>query len=399
MAAGDAAFAAFTATSAGPQAHAPRPLQDVQGRLSYPDGRSVRITPDGRTIREPHPGLVGVVPSAPAFHGGFNGPVQSNTSWVQDFERMQLAQGVQAGGPRAAAIGNHAALPPQLNSTHQPMFNGVSSAPNYAYMGHGGQIMTANNVGPLGPLHLMPVGIPGAQATQQAGPSTERFDHYPQAATLAANTEEALDAAFAAYDEDFRSEMDQWVAQHGPKTTVDPDEVMKQMADDLDDRRKARDPSVLTQNDPENRAKLKAQEDQELCKYANEVLNIMEEGNDKFKNSSFTDLMRRIVNREVVVQGNELIDVATGEPTDPTARDNEDQPRVMVPPTPTTIIPPSEEEIATKQMAREDAQRKEAEEPETLKPEKAMDKAKAKENDDVPAQQQNEQGAASSSST
>ncbi|ROV91063.1 hypothetical protein VMCG_09569 [Cytospora schulzeri] len=351
VAAGDAAFAAFTAGSTGPQAHMPRPLQDMQGRRTFPDGRTVHITPDGRTIRDPHPGLVRMAPSAPGFHGGFDGPVQSNTSWVQDFERMQLAQGVRTGPQAAAASGTQANLPPQLYSPHQQSVNGLASAPNYTYMGQGGQMMMATNVGPLGPSRLIPVNIPGSYANQQAGPSTERFDHYPQTVALAANTEEALDAAFAAYDNDFRSEMDQWVAQHGPEPTADQDDILEQLADDLDDRRNARDPSVLAQNDPDNRARLKAQEDQELCKYANEVLHIMEEGNDKFKNSSFTDLMRRIVNREVVVQGNELIDVATGEPTDPTARDNEDQPHIRVPPTPTTIIPPSEEEFIGRQMA------------------------------------------------
>lgn len=389
MTAGDAAFAAFTADLTGPQAHMSRPLQDMQGGRTFPDGRSVRITPDGRTIRGPHPDLVRMAPSVPAFYGGFDGPGQSNTSWVQDFERMQLAQGVRA-GPLAAASGTSAALPPQLSSPHHQTVNGLASAPNYTYMGQGGQMMMATNVGPLGPSRLIPVSIPGSQANQQAGPSSERFDHYPQTVALAANTEEALDAAFAAYDNDFRSEMDQWVAQHGPEPTVDHDEIMKQLADDLDDRRNARDPGVLTQNDPDNRARLKAQEDQELCKYANEVLHIMEEGNDKFKNSSFTDLMRRIVNREVVVQGNELIDVATGEPTDPTARDNQDQPRINVPPTPTAIIPPSEEEILAMQIARAEAEKATG---------KGKGKGKEKEKEVAPAQQQNEQGTASSSST
>lgn len=313
MAAGDAAFAAFTTTSAGPQGRDPRPVQDVQGRF---------IQPDGRTFYEPHPGLVGVVPSATALQGGLNGAVQSNTSWVQDFERMQLAQGLQ-GGPGAAAIGTQAA--------DQPIFNGVSSAPNFTHMAQDGHMMMPNNLGPLGLSNFMPVGMPGSRAIRRADPFTEHFDHYPQAFALAATSEEALDAAFAAYDQDFRSEMDQWVAQHGPHSTgnataADPDEVMKRMADELDERRNAGDPSVLPQNDPENRAKLKAQQDEELAKYAGEVLYFMELGNDKFKNSSFTDLMRRIVNGEVVVQDNELIDVVTGEPTDSAARDSEDGP-------------------------------------------------------------------------
>lgn len=322
MAAGDAAFDVFTDSPAGPQGHAPRLLQD---------GRFVGITLDGRTIREPHPGLVAVAPSAPTFNGG-NGPVQSNISWVHDFEQMQLGNGGNA-VPGVTAMSPQAVTPPQLNWMHQPTF---TPSPDHAYMGQGGQMMMATSVGPP---HLMRIGTPGRPA--------ERFYHYPYSVALAASTEEALEAAFAAYDQDFRHEMDQWMTQQDPEgttaaSTAYHDKAMKKIADDLDKRRAAGDASVLPQNDPENRARLKAQEDQELCKHAQVVLDIMELGNEKFKKSSFTDLMRRIVNREVVVQGNEIIDVATGQPTDPTARDSEG--RIVVPPMPTTIIPPSDDE-------------------------------------------------------
>lgn len=244
-------------------------------------------------------------------------------------------------------------------------------------------MMLAANVGPMGPSRLIPVRVPGSQTNLQAGPSTEHFDHYPQAVALAANTEEALDAAFAAYDNDFRAEMDQWVAQHGPDDRDDHDAIMESLADDLDDRRRSGDPRVLTQKDPDNRAKVKAQDDKELRKYAAQILTIMAEGNDKFKKSSFNDLMRRIVNHEVVIEGNELIDVATGEPTDLAARDLKDQPPVVdVPSTPTAIIPPSEEEIFAMQVAKKEAERKEKEENDA----KTEDMGKGKEKEMGPVQ-------------
>ncbi|KUI53565.1 hypothetical protein VP1G_00840 [Cytospora mali] len=352
VAAGDAAFAAFTATQPQPQALATHHSQAMrENRHVLPDGRVVRINQDGRTFRETHPALLGMGLPGLTVREGFDGPAQANTSWVQDFERMQLDQRA-----RPAALGNPAVFPHQVNAPYLPSVNGVSSSPNFGYMNHGGQMMMSTNVGPLGPSHIGPVNAPGFQVTQQAGASSQTFGHYPQAVALAANTEEALNAAFALYDNDFQEEMDQWVAQHGPEDREDHDAIMEVLADDLDERRRSGDPRVLAQNAADNRAKAKALEDHELRKHATRILAVMADGNDKFKNSSFNDLMRRIVNREVVVEGNEIIDVTTGEPADITAREPNDQP------------------LTTEVSSFEDGQ----------------GKGKGKEKEAAPAQQQNE---------
>ncbi|ROV96599.1 hypothetical protein VPNG_08997 [Cytospora leucostoma] len=351
MAAGDAAFAAFSATSTQPQA----PITNAHRML----------------------------PRGPAIHGGFNGAPQANTSWVRDFERMQL----EAGG-YAAPIVNTAGPLHQSPATHLPQMTQATSAPTFAHMGSGGQMMMAPNVGPLGPPGLIPGSLPGFQHNQPAGTPTEQFHQYPRSVVLAANTEEALEAAFAAYDDEFSAEMDQWVAQHGPTEEDHHEAAMQELADDLDARRESGDPRVLTQKDPENRAAVKAQEDHELRKYASEILVTMAEGNEKFKKSSFNDLMRRIVNREVVIQGNEIVDVATGEPADLTARDLTDEPLVEVPPTPAAIIPPTEEEILLMNMAQSDVEREEPE-----------GKGKGKENEGSPAQHQGAAASSSSAST
>ncbi|KAK7747315.1 hypothetical protein SLS53_001568 [Cytospora paraplurivora] len=325
MAAGDAAFAAFTATSTQPQ---------------VPTTNAHHMLPHG-----------------PAIHGGFNGAPQANTSWVRDFERMQL----ESGGYAAPVI-NPAGPLHQTTATQLSQMTQATSAPTLAHMGSGGgQMMMAPNVGPLGPSGLIPGSLPGFQHNQPAGTPIDQFNQYPRSVVLAANTEEALEAAFAAYDNDFSAEMDQWVAQHGPTEDDHHEAAMKELADDLDARRESGDPRVLTQKDPENRAAIKAQEDHELRKYASEILVTMAEGNDKFKKSSFNDLMRRIVNREVVIEGNEIVDVATGEPADLIARNLTDEPLIEVPPTPTAIIPPTEEEILLKKMAQTDVEREEPE--------------------------------------
>lgn len=176
------------------------------------------------------------------------------------------------------------------------------------------------------------------------------FSHYPQNLALAANTEEALGAAFAAYDQEFEKEMDQWVAAHGPEDREDHEAVMTEHAEKLDSKRRDNDPGVMSQLDPKTRFNLKRREDMELQSYAARILNTMvTSDNEKFRGSSFTDLMRRIVNREVVVEGDDLIDVATGNPTDLTPRDL--KPVIQVPDVPPTFIPPSDAELRSKQEA------------------------------------------------
>lgn len=250
----------------------------------------------------------------------------------------------------------------------------------YAYP-NGQPMMQGNIPSPYGPSYMMPAHAPGlipgfgqagiaaqggqhlmrdqpaqqetvaphgyaAPGTAQTGPT---FSHYPQNLALAANTEEALGAAFAAYDQEFEQEMDQWVAEHGPEDREDHEAIMTEHAQKLDAKRREGDPKVLSQLEPRNRFKLKHREDMELQSYAARILTTMvESDNEKFSGSSFTDLMRRIVNREVVVEGDDLVDVATGNPTDLTPRDL--KPIIQVPDVPPTFIPPSDAELKARQL-------------------------------------------------
>ncbi|KAI3395229.1 hypothetical protein diail_1655 [Diaporthe ilicicola] len=189
-----------------------------------------------------------------------------------------------------------------------------------------------------------------ASGTSQTGPNGVPFSHYPQHVALAANTEEALSAAFAAYDQDFEGEMDQWVADHGPEDRHDHEAIMTKHANEVDDARKKKDPKVLSQLHPKNRYLLKKREDHELQVYAAQIISTMARSdNAKFAGSSFADLMRRIVNREVVIEGDDLIDVATGKPTDTTPRPL--GPIIQVPDMPATFIPPPDAELRAKQEA------------------------------------------------
>lgn len=321
-----------------------------------------------------------VNPPIPARRGGIEHQRPSaalqaaNTSWVDDFRRAQEETSLSQ-GMGALSLNSMQAMP--IAAPYgQPEF----AAPGSYHYPIGPPMMQGNVATPYAPSHGMPAHAPpgflpgfaqgrqqlsadqpvqedqvaphgySAPGTAQAGANGLPFSHYPQNLALAANTEEALGAAFAAYDQEFEQEMDQWVATHGPEDREDHEAVMTEHADKLDAKRRNNDPGVMSQLDPKNRFNQKRREDLELQSYAARILNTMvTSDNDKFRGSSFTDLMRRIVNREVVVEGDDLIDVATGNPTDLTPRDL--KPVIQVPDVPPTFIPPSDAELRLKQEA------------------------------------------------
>jgi hypothetical protein len=328
-----------------------------------------------------------VNPSIPARRGGIEHQRPSaalqaaNTAWVDDFRRAQEETSLSK-GMGALRLNSMEAMPMATPSYVQP---GLAAHGGYHYPN--GQPMMQGNVAlPYGPPQMMPAHAPpgffpgfaqaglaaqggqhlsreqpapeeqvaphgySAPGTAQAGADGVPFSLYPQNLALAANTEEALGAAFAAYDREFEKEMDQWVATHGPEDREDHEAVMTEHAEELDAKRRDNDPRVMSQLDPKNRFDLKRREDMELQSYAARILNTMvSSDNEKFRGSSFTDLMRRIVNREVVVEGDDLIDVATGNPTDLTPQDL--KPVIQVPEVPPTFIPPSDAELRSKQEA------------------------------------------------
>ncbi|KAG8157604.1 hypothetical protein KVR01_012646 [Diaporthe batatas] len=389
-AAGDASFAKFTGASPQlrPQASADSPaLVKPQGNPNHNPflwmqyqhryrGR-VDIPLEGRDQidLENH-----VNPPIPARRGGIEHQRPSaalqaaNTSWVDDFRRAQEETSLSQ-GMGALRLNSMQAMP--IAAPYgQPAF----AAPGSYHYPVGQPMMQGNVASPYAPPHMMPAHAPpgflpafaqggqqlpedqpaqeaqvaphgySATGTAQAGGNGLPFSHYPQNLALAANTEEALGAAFAAYDREFEQEMDQWVATHGPEDREDHEAVMTEHAEKLDAKRRENDPAVMSQLDPKNRFNQKRREDMELQSYAARILNTMvSSDNEKFRGSSFTDLMRRIVNREVVVEGDDLIDVATGNPTDLTPRDL--KPVIQVPDVPPTFIPPSDAELRSRQEA------------------------------------------------
>lgn len=221
-----------------------------------------------------------------------NNSLPGVATWVTDFERMQLNNAewgrMQQENPQQATMGGIQAGPSRVVD------------PSAMHL-------------PLAP-HLN-MCFPPVQGQVQAhfGP---QYSHYPQDVTLASTSEEALDAAFAAYDDDFQAEMDQWMGAHGRPAERQErvnEEMMTDMFYEQKYNRMDHNPDWMPQNGPEAIQQRNLRDDYDLRQAALGILNVLGPNQDeKFQNSSFVNLMRRICTREVVLEGDGLVDAATG---------------------------------------------------------------------------------------
>ncbi|KAK4444664.1 hypothetical protein QBC34DRAFT_181211 [Podospora aff. communis PSN243] len=136
---------------------------------------------------------------------------------------------------------------------------------------------------------------------------------------------EAFNAAFGAYDDaEFSQELASWA------------EKKKEVAEATENARSleklplqnvvpvVEEAVQQERNKEEQEAARRRREDEELARAANSILSsVSGMDSEKFKNSNFFELMRQIGNREVVVEGPNLVDAATGETVVP--KDPEDQ--------------------------------------------------------------------------
>ncbi|KAK4103289.1 hypothetical protein N658DRAFT_422216 [Parathielavia hyrcaniae] len=222
--------------------------------------------------------------------------------WVSQFSGMQLGPG--AAGPSSAMSA----------PTHAAAMTPMSSAVNMQQAPFAMPIYGGASPGLFGFQNQ------GINPTTQQAPQTA-LTQDPAAAAIDV---EAFNRAFGEYDDvNFESELaewtekqklansefveaqDNWMAEHGPRVettadvnppTADEMEVieanMEQMAQEQDKRRS----------------------DDELARAAVDIVNsVADNTSDKFKNSRFFELMRRIGNREVVVEGDSFVNATTGE--------------------------------------------------------------------------------------
>ncbi|KAK1831079.1 hypothetical protein QBC39DRAFT_352320 [Podospora conica] len=222
-------------------------------------------------------------PMAPQF--ATHQPVPAAHDWVNQFAGMN----VDNQSAPASALGM-AAQPLQAAQMHGGQTN----------MGYGfGQAGFASPFGAqqFGMTPQMPMHAPTTMAYGAQNQSFATMQHNESALDV-----DAFNKAFGDYDDtEFDAEIAKWAEKEVPaaeQVTTLPVQPVEEVAE---------------QQQQEEVAS-RRREDEELARAAISILGSVEKNNsEKFKNSNFFELMRRIGNREVVVEGPNLVDSTTGE--------------------------------------------------------------------------------------
>lgn len=248
-----------------------------------------------------------------------------STDWVNDFRNMQLnnnhwerAQGNSqfSSGPAAAQAHRGYAAPTERAVLHPP--------PPYA-----NQFLNSYQAGPF-------LGAPQAQhGVQQTniaqGPAmapsekqalddvfAELFADVDKANTVS-ETESAINQTKAdqedarlRYEKNFQEEMDQWMSVNG--SSAEQEELTKEgMKADAYSHPGFQDANPDPRLVGEDQHSQDLQDDYELRKAAQDIMQTLSTNkSEKFQNSTFIDLMNRICQKQVVLQGNDLFDTTTG---------------------------------------------------------------------------------------
>ncbi|KAL2016309.1 hypothetical protein VTK56DRAFT_3880 [Thermocarpiscus australiensis] len=247
--------------------------------------------------------------SAPAAR--LNSPATGGVAhheWVDQFAGMQL--GADAAGPSAA-------MPNQAHPVGMAPVQRLPGLAPFAMPMHAG----AHPAFPYGPQNPGMTAV--AQQQPQAGLSHDAIaiDH------------EAFNRAFDEYEDDlfkkevanwtkqsladaeFEKEQDKWMAEHGPRAerggkagpptaeeTAEIDANLEKLAQEQEKR----------------------ESDDALARAATDIVNsVADNQSDKFKNSRFFELMRRIGNREVAIEGDNFVDTNTGEKVNTSYEDHD----------------------------------------------------------------------------
>ncbi|KAK0617422.1 hypothetical protein B0T14DRAFT_269471 [Immersiella caudata] len=255
---------------------------------------SMAARPHGFSVQHPQgPSWAVPVPATSASSG---------QDWVNQFSSVQL---------RGESTGIIASATPHHQSP-APLFQAGGMNTN-ANLGFAPPTFAGGLQGMYGSSPMIGHNIYGAQ--QQTPPS--------QAQESSLDIE-AFNAAFGAYDDaEFSKELAGWAEKKEEETSAEHDQNLENQP--LQNIIPSAEESVQQQlNQEEQDAARRRREDEELARAANSILSsVAENDSEKFKKSNFFELMRRIGNQEVVVEGPNLIDAATGEALvakDPEAR-------------------------------------------------------------------------------
>ncbi|KAK3316300.1 hypothetical protein B0H66DRAFT_592512 [Apodospora peruviana] len=248
----------------------------------------------------PPPGLSATQPTNAARSG-----------WVEDFAKMN--------------VGNHAAprteSPIATGNWGQPAIQGhVPFTPMSHYM----TPMTAmHNSAPLAFARASQAEVSTAEPVMDVEAFNRAFGDYDEMLFEKELSDWKQDQVST--DNEFKEAQAEWMKEHGPTADSRQQEMGtvanngEKLAEDLEHGQQMGAPSVFPTIVPqaESQADInerKRREDEELAKAAHQIVTSVSDNlTEKFKNSNFLELMRRIGNKEVVVEGDSLVDAETGQ--------------------------------------------------------------------------------------
>ncbi|KAJ4393361.1 hypothetical protein N0V93_002569 [Gnomoniopsis smithogilvyi] len=252
------------------------------------------------------------IPGAPAFRQS------TNTTWANEF--------IHSHGQAGSDIRTMAAQMREATRFHHPAQTSMD----------GGQI-SSDATNQAWPYQHEPVAIDPAHSEMAARqnramgfagfiPPPAQYTMYPaervtDEARLADNAEQAMEAAFAAYDQDFQGAMDGWVAADGSGDLESHIQNIRKMEEmKLEDQTVEK--SGLNNSDPSTKPEAPVSNsfayDHAMMKHAGDIVTTLtNNGSDEVKakmnGSSFQGLMRAIASGKAAVVDDNFIDTSTGE--------------------------------------------------------------------------------------
>ncbi|KAI0405126.1 hypothetical protein F4802DRAFT_199604 [Xylaria palmicola] len=205
--------------------------------------------------------------------------------WVGDFQRMNFSD---------AQAGPVSSQPVQHPVTGQP---GLVGAMRFGFASQG-PIMP--------PTTFQPPSI-GLQSMQPPFGPFQASDHLQPPNHMMDSASLGLDARAAAdLDREFEDAMDEWMRQNGPEADLNEDDQIN--AQD-DDNLTAASAEPTAQEASKEDSEPTAEQQTKLALAAQRLVSILSNNKtDKFRNSEFIELMRRIATRQLVVRDNDLVE-------------------------------------------------------------------------------------------
>lgn len=258
-----------------------------------------------------------------------------STSWVNDFHNMNLNKnpwepmhGIvhSPGGPVPAqahpanASANHAVLHPMSPPSTQ-WRDYYQTGPGYLPGGAEMYNVQQSNVprGPtMAPSNEQALDDVFAELFANADKAARAALDEPEVAEDKTKADNDIDAKLL-NELEFQDEMDQWMAANGSSSERDQqvdEETMGDLYTDEFQYPGGLDPLIQHTkpvDEEEEQERRALEDDYKLRKAAQDIMQTLSTNkSEKFKNSSFVELMNRICQKEVVLQGNDLFDTTTG---------------------------------------------------------------------------------------